>query len=100
MARVIRSDEADSDIYSIANHIAADNLEAALRWLDTIDEKLARLAEFPGLGPARDELAPGLRSFPVGNYIIAYRRINDGIEVVRVLHGARELRRIFRRFRP
>jgi len=45
----------------------------------------------------REDLAPSLRSFPVGNYLIFYRPITDGVEVVRMLHGARELRRIFKR---
>jgi toxin ParE1/3/4 len=72
-------------------------LEAALRWIDKIDEKIRLLAEFPGLGAQRDELIPHMRSFPVGNYLIFYRAIADGIEVVRVLHGARNLRQVFKR---
>jgi toxin ParE1/3/4 len=54
------------------------------------------LAEHPGAGPARDELMRGLRSFPVGNYLLLYRPAIDGIELVRVSHGARNLRRLFR----
>ena len=53
--------------------------------------------QFPGAGQARSELMPNLRSFPVGRYLIFYRPIPDGIEVLRVLHGARNLRKIFRR---
>jgi toxin ParE1/3/4 len=40
-------------------------------------------------------MAPGLRSFPVGNYVVFYRIVPEGIELVRVLHGARDLRRLF-----
>jgi toxin ParE1/3/4 len=51
------------------------------------------LSEFPGLGRPRDELAESLRSFPVGNYVIFYLPLGDGINVIRVLHGARDIRR-------
>lgn len=43
------------------------------------------------MGRARDELAEGLRSFPTGQYIIFYQPVPGGIEIVRVLHGARDL---------
>ena len=39
----------------------------------------------------RDDLSPGLRSIPHGNYLIFYRLMNNGIEIVRVLHGSRDL---------
>src|SRR4051812_33789058 len=71
--RIIRSPEAQSDVDDIALHIARDNLDAALRWLDSVDACLKMLARHPGAGPARDELAAGLRSFPLGNYLILYR---------------------------
>jgi len=39
----------------------------------------------------RDELAADLRSFPVGRYVIYYRSLPNGVEIVRVLHSARDL---------
>lgn len=48
------------------------------------------------MGRLRDELTEGLRSFPVGRYVIFYRIVQDGVEIVRVLHGARDLDSIFR----
>ena len=45
------------------------------------------------MGTARDRLAPGLRSFHVGNYLVFYRPVQDRIELVRVLHGARDLKK-------
>ena len=47
------------------------------------------------MGRARPELAADLRSFPVGNYIIFYRPIEDGVEIVRVLSGARDIDALF-----
>jgi toxin ParE1/3/4 len=97
MGRIIQSPAAQADIDEIAAYVSRDSLEAALRLIDTFGEKFELLSDFPGAGPAREELGPGLRSFPVGNYVIFYRKLSDGIELVRVLHGARNLRKLFRR---
>src|SRR5437667_9661175 len=97
MPRIVRTPEAYDDLWEIVLYIARDNEEAAFRLADTIDEKFELLAKFPGAGQARLELLPDLRSFPVGRYLIFYRPIEDGIEVLRILHSARNLRRIFKR---
>ena len=72
-------------------HIAADNPAAADRLIDEIDAKLRLLAEAPNLGRARDDIAPNVRHFPVGNYLIFYTPGPDASSVVRILHGARSL---------
>jgi toxin ParE1/3/4 len=97
MPRVLKTPAAEEDLISIGTYIALDNPSAADKLLDTIDKKLHLLAEFPGLGQRRDELAPSLRSLPLGNYLIFYLAIEDGIEAIRIVHGARNLRSIFRR---
>ena len=51
------------------------------------------LADAPFAGRPRPERARGVRSFAVGNYLIFYRPVADGIEVARILHGARNIRR-------
>ena len=43
------------------------------------------------MGRARDELAPELRSFPFERYVIFYEPLQDGIVVVRLMHGARDI---------
>jgi toxin ParE1/3/4 len=95
MPQVQRTTQANEDLVEIWGYIARDSFRAADRLLETIEEKCQLLAEFPQMGRQRDELAPGLRSFGVGAYLIFYRIIEDGIEVIRVLHGARHLERIF-----
>ena len=87
MGRIVRSPDAKRDTTQIWVYIAEDNFDAADRLIDLFDEKLNLLAEYPGLGQQRDDLAPGLRSFPVGKYLLFYRPIASGIELVRVLHG-------------
>ena len=95
MARIVRSPQAEQDLTEIGSYIALDNLNAALRLLDIIDEKVRLLADMPQLGQLRNELAPMLRSFAVGSYLLFYRPIDGGIELVRVLHGARNLKPLF-----
>jgi len=59
--------------------------------LGRIVEALDRLAEFPGSGRLRPELAPNVRSFPVGRIVVLYRQISDGVEIARIVDGARNL---------
>jgi len=49
------------------------------------------------MGKTRDHLSPGLRSFSVASYQTFYRIVPGGIELVRVLHGARDLNALFKR---
>ena len=47
------------------------------------------------MGAKRDELMPGLRSFPVGDYLVFYRVADRGIEIIRVVSGYRDLPALF-----
>ena len=95
MPRVTRRPLAAADIFEIWDYIADDSLVAADRWVDRLDEQFGLLATQPLMGSARDELAPGVRSFPFGRYVIFYAPLDDGIDVVRVLHGARDIDAVF-----
>lgn len=68
--------------------------------LDAIEQKLQMLARQTALGRRREDLAPGLRSFPAGNYVVFYRPLSEGIEVVRILSGLRDIEGIFRSSDP
>ena len=70
-------------------------LKAADRLLDDIEATCSRLAKHPQLGVARPEIGNECRLFPVGRYPILYRIIRNGIEVVRVSHGARRTDTLF-----
>jgi toxin ParE1/3/4 len=95
MGIVHRTPAAVEDLIGIWSFIDKHSTEAADRMLDCIEAAYERLGDFPEGGRRRDDLLSGLRSLPVGRYIIFYRRTEDGIEVVRVLHGARDLPRLF-----
>ena len=95
MARVLKRPLAEGDLDDIWWYIAQDNPDAADRFLTKIDEQCHALAQFPQVGINRDVLMPSLRSFPVGNYLIFYLPTDDGIEVVRVLSGMRDIEALF-----
>jgi toxin ParE1/3/4 len=95
MPTIVRSSQAEQDIGDIWLFIAEDDEAAANRVKDRLLEVFRMLAANPGAGRARDEIRKGLRSYPVSNYIVFYRVWRDGIIVARVLHGARDLPRLF-----
>ena len=64
------------------------------RFAAFIDSQFRALARQPNMGRSRPELANDLRSFPVGRYMIFYVPIPKGVEIVRVLHGARDIRSV------
>jgi len=93
MAQVLRRPLAQNDIDDIWNYIASDN--AADNWLNKLDAQFTLLALQPLMGRARDELAAKIRSFPFGRYVIFYLPLANGIDVVRVLHSARDVSVLF-----
>ena len=101
MARLVVREEAD-----IARFIARDNLDAGRGFYDAILHELQLLASMPRVGATRHARHPGLRnlrSWPVGgfqNYLIFYLALDDGIDVLRVFHGARDVDRIIARINP
>lgn len=87
--------EAENDLEEIWWFIAQDSPDNADRFLDRIQETCLALSGFPKLGASREELITDLRNHPVGNYLIFYFPLDDGIDVVRVLHGSRDIERFF-----
>jgi toxin ParE1/3/4 len=75
----------------IWNFVFKDNPAAADQILNDIDAKCQLLLERPEIGMARPEIGKGIRSFPYRRYLILYRIIAEGVEIVRVVHGARDL---------
>ncbi|MCP9915557.1 type II toxin-antitoxin system RelE/ParE family toxin [Cyanobium sp. ATX 6F1] len=92
---IVLQPRARADLAEIWEFIAEDSDAHADAFIDVIDQKFQVLAQQPGIGRRRDELADGLRSFPVGSYVIFYLNVPDGVQIVRVLHGARDLETTF-----
>ena len=63
--------------------------------LDDIKERFHALADNPLMGRLRTDIAPELRYFTVGKYLILYRTVLDSVQIVCVIHGARDLPHLF-----
>ncbi len=91
MPRVLLRPLAEEDILDIWLFIAGDDQEAADRWVDRLEASLTLWASQPLIGRKRDELQPRLHSMAFGRHVVFYEPLADGIDVVRVLHGTRDL---------
>lgn len=93
--KILFTNLAESDLAEIWCFIAEDSEDAADRFLETIQAKAIIVASNPEIGRLRPELAPSIRSFPVEPYVLFYETVADGILIVRVLHGSRDIDAIF-----
>lgn len=91
MARVVYSDAAKADLIEIWDYISADSQFQADRLITKFREKLQHLAEWNTMGRPRPEFGKGCRSYPFGKYCFFFRPVDDGIEVIRIIHSARDL---------
>ena len=90
-ARIVYSGPARRDLDQIWDYIASDNPAAASELVARIVKKCQSYANQPELGEASNTLLPGCRQFSVGQYVIYYRQVEAGIELIRVLHVARNV---------
>ncbi len=100
MKRYLLSPAATADIEGIASFLDEHAPHASETVLREIREALRRIAASPGIGHPRSDLADEpLRIHVVFAYLIVYRPTTP-VEVVRVLHGSRDVLRELRRRRP
>jgi toxin ParE1/3/4 len=95
MPIVLRGAQAEEDLIQIWSYVAMENPAAADRLLDKMEQKWELVATQPRVGAAREDIGTGIRSIVVGEYLTFYRPIPDGIEVLRVLHGRRDVKRAY-----
>lgn len=95
MPTIIKRPQALNDLADIWAEIADDSEQRADAFVAMLDGKIRTLAGQPQMGRRRDELAPALRSWPIGRYVVFYLPLTDGVDIVRVLHGARDLEAAF-----
>lgn len=91
MPRIIKRPLAETDLIGIWLFIAEDSVENADAYLRRIDQLLRVLAEQPLMGHTRNEIADDIKSFPIESHVIYYNALDDGIDIVRVLHGAMDV---------
>ena len=95
MKPFILTPRAEQDIGDIWDYIADDNIEAADRVLDAVENALHRIAKNPGIGHMREELADRRHRFLlVYSYLIVYRSETKPLQVIRILHAARDVQNI------
>lgn len=91
MAKSIFSPRAEEDLRDIWRAIAPDNERAADGLLRRILDKAELAAEQPMMGAPRPELSPTARILIEGRYIIIYEPMADGIFVVAIVYGTRDM---------
>jgi toxin ParE1/3/4 len=88
---IVRNARAEDDLIAIWLHAARDSEVAADRLLDRFDARWQQLATYPFSRAPRDDIAPGIRHLVVGDYLTLYGVGDDMIEIIRVLHGKRNI---------
>ena len=91
MGTIRLSARAKEDLLDIWCDIAPDGVQAADRVYDRLEERVAILSRFPKAGLARPDIAAEARALSEPPYLILYREIPDGVQIVRVMHGARRI---------
>lgn len=100
--KIIKRAKAKRDVIELADYIASDNIEAAGRFILAAGDAFRLLAERPDSGALREHYNPsftGLRMWPIRGFekhIIFYREIPKGLEIIRVLHSARDIEAVFK----
>jgi toxin ParE1/3/4 len=93
--RLVKSARRDlDDIYDYWARRSGPEIAGNLIY--SITDVFPILAEFPLAGRVCNEILEGLRVFPIGKYLIYYRKERGCLKVLHILHGAREQARTFR----
>ena len=97
MSRYVFTADARADIEQIYEYLTERNPQNALMIVERIEDVCYMLADYPYSGVARPEFGSAHRSFPVprSGYVVIYRPIEDGVEILYVRHGSQNLGRLF-----
>lgn len=94
MKQLVISEAARRDLIDIGDHIAEDNPERSITFVDELEAKAGKAGERPSSFPAREDLGPGVRSALHRSYNIFFREGPEEVRILRILHGARDFSRI------
>ena len=98
MPRIKIAETAGDDLEDIWEHVAQSNPEAARKLIKEITGKFKLLRDHPHIGREEKRLLGTLRGFPISSYIIFYKPFDNGVEILRILHAARDIEKILGRF--
>jgi len=85
------SEKAIADLEAICESMSETNRDFAVKFFENVREKCRKVAQFPNMGKNYGEIKVNLRGFVVNNYIVFYFPRSDGIDVVRIISGYRDL---------
>jgi toxin ParE1/3/4 len=94
MAGYLLTQRARRDILEIWQYIARDSEQNADNFLSELVERFSMLGNRPRAGRQRDDIRPGIRGFPFGEYEILYRIGQPGVRITAVVHGRRDLSKL------
>jgi len=95
MSEFVLTPAAEGDLLKILEYLEGDNPSAILRVVDALDEAMQLLADNPGIGHMRTDLTDAdVRFWSVFKYLVIYRPETKPLEIVRVLHGRRDVKRL------
>jgi plasmid stabilization system protein ParE len=87
--------EAKADLEGIGDRIAERNPARAVTYVRELRDRALRIGEFPHAGPPRPQWGQGIRIAVHGKYLIVYRVRDGAVQILRVVHGARDLDTLF-----
>lgn len=96
MSICLISPTASQDLDEIFDYFASRNVEAGERFVTAFEKKCNNLLQFPKMGRSYQDIDPSLRGIPIENYIILYRLIDNGVEIVRIVSGYQNLDYLFK----
>jgi antitoxin ParD1/3/4/toxin ParE1/3/4 len=97
MARYVLTKPAANDIRAIVNYVRQRSPQSAKVVRTQLRAAMAKLAAFPHMGHLREDVADEpLRFWSVFSYLIVYRPETRPLQIVRVVHGARDLESLFK----
>lgn len=95
MRQYIVSAPATQDLQAIIDYFATTNVDAGDKFIGKFEAWCQKLRTFPMIGKRYDGLRVGLRGVPIDEYILFYQVTDDVIEIIRVVHGKRDLISLF-----
>ena len=95
MTPVVFSERSRTELREIGDYIAQDNPFRSVTFVNELIDKAEAVGHAPNAYPKRDDIQPGLRMAQYGSYLILFRVEPVSIEIVHIVHGARDLRKMF-----
>jgi toxin ParE1/3/4 len=95
MSNFVISPSASKDLNQIADYFLGVNLDAGEKLFREFNKKCQNLATFPKMGRSYAHIRPYLRGIPLNSYVILYKIIDDGIEILRIVNGRQDLESLF-----